>query len=44
MEPNNKYRDKKWNPSPVDFVVGDVSSREQNPSPSKMPNRKIIDQ
>jgi len=44
MEPNNKYKDKQWNPSPLDMVVGDVSSRAQNPSPSKMPNRKVIEQ
>ena len=40
----NKYKDKHWNPSPVDFAVSDVSSRAQAPAPNKIKNRKVIDQ
>jgi len=44
MEPNNKYKDKQWNPSPLDMAVSDVSSRAEAPSPNKVTNRKVIEQ
>jgi len=44
MEPNNKYKDAKWHPAPLDMVVGDVSSRAEAPAPNKITNRKVIEQ
>jgi len=44
MEPNNKYRDKKWHPSPLDMAVSDVSSTAEAPAPNKVTNRKVIEQ